>query len=97
MINCFQFRYNFTDNFNLRRYTEGQSFKQCSKCRAMFYCSAECQAAHWKRAHKSECGRAKPSVLPSVAYQKSTSTMTQNAFMSFMMKMSQSAGPHIRV
>jgi len=37
---------------------EVKSFKRCSKCRAMLYCGAECQAAHWKRTHKLECGGA---------------------------------------
>lgn len=29
-------------------------FKTCSKCRKVWYCSAECQKSHWK-CHKREC------------------------------------------
>lgn len=32
------------------------SFKVCSRCRAVRYCSAECQKAHWKAEHKQQCG-----------------------------------------
>ena len=33
--------------------------RKCSACRAVGYCSRECQAKHWKAAggHKQECGR----------------------------------------
>ena len=27
----------------------------CSKCRTVYYCSAECQKAHWKLSHKKAC------------------------------------------
>ena len=27
----------------------------CSACRAVRYCSAECQRAHWKKGHKRAC------------------------------------------
>lgn len=30
-------------------------FKRCSKCRAVGYCSTECQLAHWKKGHKKAC------------------------------------------
>lgn len=30
-------------------------FKRCSQCRAVAYCSRECQAAHWKKGHKKAC------------------------------------------
>ncbi|XP_048332475.2 ubiquitin carboxyl-terminal hydrolase 18 [Ziziphus jujuba] len=29
--------------------------KQCSRCKAVRYCSLKCQNAHWKSGHKSEC------------------------------------------
>ncbi|KAJ8634685.1 hypothetical protein MRB53_008952 [Persea americana] len=29
--------------------------KQCSRCKAVRYCSATCQAKHWKEDHKSKC------------------------------------------
>ena len=31
--------------------------KRCSKCQSAFYCSRECQMAHWKRSHKHTCCR----------------------------------------
>jgi len=30
-------------------------FLRCSSCRAVYYCSQECQVAHWKLAHKVPC------------------------------------------
>ena len=30
-------------------------FKTCGRCRSAWYCSAACQRAHWKAAHKREC------------------------------------------
>ncbi len=31
------------------------TFKQCGGCRAVRYCGAECQRAHWREGHKAEC------------------------------------------
>jgi radical SAM protein with 4Fe4S-binding SPASM domain len=28
--------------------------RQCSACKKVYYCSAECQKAHWK-VHKADC------------------------------------------
>lgn len=33
----------------------GQGSLTCSRCRAVKYCSKECQVAHWKGGHKGEC------------------------------------------
>ena len=38
--------------------------KRCGRCRAVVYCSRDCQATHWKRAHKLTCGAAPPPVPP---------------------------------
>ena len=38
--------------------------KRCGRCRAVVYCSRECQATHWKRAHKLTCGASPPPVPP---------------------------------
>ena len=38
--------------------------KRCGRCRAVVYCSRECQAAHWKSAHKLTCGASPPPVPP---------------------------------
>lgn len=35
--------------------TDGSRFKVCSQCRAVRYCSPECQRAHWKTEHKRAC------------------------------------------
>ena len=32
--------------------------KQCSKCKAQWYCSKECQIKAWKAGHKKDCKRA---------------------------------------
>eukprot|EP01129_Flabellula_baltica_P014030 TRINITY_DN6640_c0_g1_i1.p1 TRINITY_DN6640_c0_g1~~TRINITY_DN6640_c0_g1_i1.p1 ORF type:complete len:439 (-),score=59.87 TRINITY_DN6640_c0_g1_i1:3-1319(-) len=42
-----------------------ERYKVCSRCKRMFYCGRDCQKAHWKRIHKSECD-AIVSVLPNV-------------------------------
>ncbi|EJK62083.1 hypothetical protein THAOC_17319, partial [Thalassiosira oceanica] len=36
----------------------GEKFKQCSKCRAQWYCSKECQVEAWRAGHKQDCKRA---------------------------------------
>ena len=36
----------------------GEKFKQCSKCKAQWYCSKECQVEAWKAGHKRDCKRA---------------------------------------
>ncbi len=30
-------------------------FKQCGGCRAVRYCGADCQRAHWREGHRAEC------------------------------------------
>ena len=35
-----------------------EKFKQCSKCKAQWYCSKECQVEAWRAGHKKDCKRA---------------------------------------
>ena len=35
----------------------GGSFSKCARCKAVRYCSRDCQRAHWKNGHKQECGK----------------------------------------
>ena len=35
----------------------GTKFKKCGACRVVHYCSVDCSAAHWKRAHKADCSK----------------------------------------
>ena len=39
--------------------TSDARLSRCARCEAVFYCSVECQRAHWKAGHKHEC---KPAV-----------------------------------
>ena len=34
-------------------------FKQCSKCKAQWYCSKECQVEAWRAGHRKDCKRAR--------------------------------------
>ncbi|EJK62635.1 hypothetical protein THAOC_16742 [Thalassiosira oceanica] len=44
---------------NCAKETEtGEKYKQCSKCRAQWYCSKECQVESWRTGHKKDCKRA---------------------------------------
>ena len=36
----------------------GTRFKHCSKCRAQWYCSKECQVEAWRAGHRNDCKRA---------------------------------------
>ncbi len=41
---------------NFAERSEGElPLKQCGGCRAVRYCGAECQGAHWREVHKAEC------------------------------------------
>ena len=41
-----------------KRAQSGKKFKQCSTCKAQWYCSKECQVEAWKAGHKKDCKRA---------------------------------------
>jgi len=36
----------------------GEKYKQCSKCKAQWYCSKECQVEAWRAGHNKDCKRA---------------------------------------
>ncbi|EJK61229.1 hypothetical protein THAOC_18323 [Thalassiosira oceanica] len=41
---------------NCKKEAQGdEKFKQCSKCKAQWYCSKECQVEAWKAVHKKDC------------------------------------------
>jgi hypothetical protein len=40
------------------------TFKLCSKCRVVAFCSPACQKACWKKHHKAVCNEHKPHVTP---------------------------------
>ena len=43
------------------RFTEpGGKMSRCARCKAVPYCSKECQAAHWRAEHKAVCVPALP-------------------------------------
>ncbi|EJK72386.1 hypothetical protein THAOC_06089 [Thalassiosira oceanica] len=41
-----------------KRAQAGERSKQCSKCKAQWYCSKECQVEAWRAGHKKDCKRA---------------------------------------
>ena len=41
-----------------RKAQADDKFKQCSKCKAQWYCSKECQVEAWRAGHKKDCKRA---------------------------------------
>ncbi|EJK45795.1 hypothetical protein THAOC_35572, partial [Thalassiosira oceanica] len=41
-----------------KRAETGEKYKHCSKCRAQWYCSKECQVEAWRAGHKQDCKRA---------------------------------------
>jgi len=36
---------------------KGITFKFCSRCRRVYYCSSQCQTQHWRAEHKAACTR----------------------------------------
>ena len=48
------FKQESTDDINADTETTNKKLI-CSRCRRVWYCSAECQVPHWKRSHKREC------------------------------------------
>jgi len=38
----------------------GKSFKQCSGCKVLCYCSTICQKEHWRKVHKQHCKNLHP-------------------------------------
>ena len=38
-----------------REANAGKKFKVCSRCQSAFYCSENCQGAHWKEGHREMC------------------------------------------
>ncbi|KAF7318923.1 MYND-type domain-containing protein [Mycena chlorophos] len=40
---------------NCAKIDEDESFKRCSRCKQVKYCSVVCQTAHWKAQHKHVC------------------------------------------
>ena len=45
----------FPCNYCLKIPTTASIMQRCSKCRAVYYCSRECQAKDWGRGHKELC------------------------------------------
>ncbi len=42
-------------NCGLKAGTGPTKFSKCSQCKAVLYCTKECQAAHWKKGHRWDC------------------------------------------
>ncbi|KAJ7057015.1 hypothetical protein C8F01DRAFT_1256952 [Mycena amicta] len=46
-------------NSSCRKIDTHNNFSSCSGCFTVAYCSSDCQKAHWKSAHRSECSNIK--------------------------------------
>ena len=56
--NCEIVGQSYCDNCS-KKAQAGEKFKQCSMCKAGWYCSKECQVEAWRAGHKKDCKRAK--------------------------------------
>lgn len=72
-----------------KRPDSGSSLRSCSCCKVTFYCSKDCQRAHWKAGHKDVCSESE--VAP--VSQTSTSESVRPSFTFDALKTSQ-AGLH---
>lgn len=64
--------------------TVGQMFQTCARCKSVYYCSKECQKAHWKRGgHKEACVDACAESSKSIDLEKPISTDMFCSLMSF--------------
>ncbi|KAI0046282.1 hypothetical protein FA95DRAFT_1679866 [Auriscalpium vulgare] len=56
---CFAFwmRWSFTKCSHCGKEGHRTAFKRCARCHAENYCSAACQATHWKNSHKAHCAQ----------------------------------------
>lgn len=35
----------------------GGKFAKCGKCKVVWYCTPDCQRAHWSNGHRQQCGK----------------------------------------
>lgn len=59
----------------------GKDFKRCGRCRAVNYCSPDCQKADWKR-HKEQCAAAQETAQSLLKAIKQRSDYKAHAFVS---------------
>jgi hypothetical protein len=52
------------------------TLKRCKRCRAVRYCSLECQREHWEKIHHKECKECVPAQLSASAIHSTTTTNT---------------------